>query len=101
MTQFVIAIDNGTTSTRAIVFDRSGKRCGIAQKETTQFFPDSGWVEHDPVEIWRNTLEVISAGLADAKVSATDIAAVGITNQRETTIVWDRATGVPIYNAIV
>ena len=101
MTQFVLAIDNGTTSTRAIVFDRSGKRCGIAQKETTQFFPDSGWVEHDPDEIWGNTLEVITAALADAKVSASDIAAVGITNQRETTIVWDRSTGVPLYNAIV
>jgi glycerol kinase len=101
MTQFVIAIDNGTTSTRAIVFDRLGKRCGLAQKETTQFFPHSGWVEHDPSEIWSNTLEVITAALADAKLSATDIAAVGITNQRETTIVWDRATGVPLYNAIV
>jgi glycerol kinase len=101
MTQFVIAIDNGTTSTRAIVFDRSGKRCGLAQKETTQFFPHSGWVEHDPSEIWSNTLDVISAALADAKVSATDIAAVGITNQRETTVVWDRATGLPLYNAIV
>jgi glycerol kinase len=101
MPQFILAIDNGTTSTRAIVFDHLGKRCGIAQKETTQFFPDSGWVEHDPVEIWSNTLEVITAALADAKVSATDIAAVGITNQRETTIVWDRTTGVPLYNAIV
>jgi glycerol kinase len=101
MKQFVIAIDNGTTSTRAIVFDRAGKRCGIAQKETTQFFPHSGWVEHDAAEIWVNTLEVITGALADAKVSASDIAAVGITNQRETTIVWDRATGVPIYNAIV
>jgi glycerol kinase len=101
MTQFVIAIDNGTTSTRAIVFDRSGKRCGIAQKETTQFFPHSGWVEHDPSEIWSNTLDVISAALADAQLSATDIAAVGITNQRETTIVWDRSTGVSLYNAIV
>jgi glycerol kinase len=101
MSQFVLAIDNGTTSTRAIIFDRSGKRCGIAQKETTQYFPQSGWVEHDPMEIWNNTLEVISSALADAKLLATDIAAVGITNQRETTIVWDRVTGIPLYNAIV
>lgn len=101
MSQFVLAIDNGTTSTRAIIFDHSGKRCGLAQKETTQIFPDSGWVEHDAVEIWRNTLEVITLALADARLTATDIAAVGITNQRETTIVWDRATGIPVYNAIV
>jgi len=101
MKQFVLAIDNGTTSTRAIIFDLAGKRCGISQKETTQFFPDSGWVEHDALEIWNNTLEVIALALADAGLSADDIAAVGITNQRETTIVWDRATGKPIYNAIV
>ena len=101
MTKFVLAIDNGTTSTRAIVFDHSGTRRGISQKETTQFFPHSGWVEHDPAEIWANTREVIAGALADAQIAATDIIAVGITNQRETTIVWDRATGVPVYNAIV
>lgn len=101
MPDFILAIDNGTTSTRAIVFDRSGQRRGMAQKETAQMFPHSGWVEHDPTEIWTNTREVITGALHDAGISAKDLAAIGITNQRETTIVWDRVTGKPLYNAIV
>lgn len=98
---FVLAIDNGTTSTRAIIFNERAEKVGSAQKETTQIFPQSGWVEHDPQEIWANTAEVITGALRDARLSASDIAAVGITNQRETTIAWDKTTGVPVYNAIV
>lgn len=101
MPDYILAIDNGTTSTRAIVFDRTGTRRGMAQKETKQIFPHSGWVEHDAEEIWANTRDVIDGAMADAGVSAGDIASIGITNQRETTIVWDRTTGKPIYNAIV
>ena len=98
---YVLAIDNGTTSTRAIIFDERGEKVGSAQKETTQIFPQSGWVEHDPLEIWANTVEVITGALASAGLGATDITAVGITNQRETTIAWNKTTGIPIYNAIV
>ncbi len=101
MTDFVLAIDNGTTSTRAIVFDHSGNKLGVGQKETTQIFPRAGWVEHDPSEIWANTREVIALALTEAGVSSRNIAALGITNQRETTVVWDRATGTPVYNALV
>lgn len=99
--RFILAIDNGTTSTRAIVFNHEGMKCGTGQLETTQIFPKSGWVEHDPLEIWRNTQSVISKALSEAGITASNIAGVGITNQRETTVVWDRATGKPVYNAIV
>ncbi|WP_298122462.1 glycerol kinase GlpK [uncultured Aurantimicrobium sp.] len=99
--QYVLAIDNGTTSTRAIVFDHAGSKCGTGQLETTQIFPKSGWVEHDPREIWTNTVKVIELALKEAGLDAADIAAVGITNQRETTVMWDKSTGIPVYNAIV
>jgi glycerol kinase len=96
-----MAIDQGTTSTRAIVFDRAGSVVSVGQLEHRQIFPKPGWVEHDPLEIWRNVREVIGTALARADITRHDIAAVGITNQRETAVVWDRATGRPVYNAIV
>ena len=99
--RYVLAIDNGTTSTRAIIFDHAGNKIGTGQLETTQIFPHSGWVEHDALEIWTNTVKVIELALEQAKLSAVDIAAIGITNQRETSVVWDKATGIPVYNAIV
>ncbi|NNG02719.1 MAG: glycerol kinase GlpK [Inquilinus sp.] len=97
----VLAIDQGTTSSRAIVFDARAMPVATAQRELQQFFPADGWVEHDPEHIWADTLAVCREALAKAKLEATDIAAIGITNQRETTIVWDRATGRAIHNAIV
>ena len=99
--RYVMAIDQGTTSTRAILFDHSGAIVSTGQREHEQIFPRAGWVEHDPVEIWTNTREVIGEALARAEVTRHDVAAVGITNQRETTVVWDRNTGKPVYNAIV
>ena len=99
--QYVGAIDQGTTSTRFIVFDRSGVIVSVAQKEHAQIYPEPGWVEHDPIEIWRNTQEVIGAALARCGLAAADLAAVGITNQRETTVLWDRGTGLPLHNALV
>lgn len=99
--RFVVTIDQGTTSTRCIVFDRSGRMVGMARREHEQRFPRPGWVEHDPETLWRNTEFVIAAALEATDLSAADIAAVGVTNQRETTLVWDRDTGAPIYNAIV
>lgn len=101
MKKYVMAIDAGTTSNRAILFDRSGKVCSMAQKEFTQYYPKPGWVEHDAEEIWSTVLEVCREAIKKAGVSADDIAAIGITNQRETTIVFDAATGKPVYNAIV
>ncbi|WP_062377097.1 glycerol kinase GlpK [Demequina pelophila] len=101
MSGYVIAIDQGTTSTRAMVFDRAGAVVSSGQMEHAQHFPHAGWVEHDPEEIWRNTRLVIGQALSQAEITRHDIAAVGITNQRETTIVWDRATGEPVYPAIV
>ena len=101
MARFVGAIDQGTTSTRFIVFDRSGAIISLAQKEHAQIFPRPGWVEHDAAEIWENTQDVVAEALRKADLRATDVAAVGITNQRETTVLWDRATGVPLHNAIV
>jgi glycerol kinase len=98
---FILALDQGTTSSRAIVFDHAGAARAVAQKEFQQFFPQAGWVEHDPREIWSSQLEVARAALARAKITAGDIAAIGITNQRETTVIWDRRTGEPIHNAIV
>ena len=97
----ILAIDQGTTSTRAIVFDSSGHPVASAQKELPQIFPRPGWVEHDPDEIWSATVEVCRGALAKAKLEATALAGIGITNQRETTVVWDRATGKPVHNAIV
>jgi len=97
----ILSIDQGTTSSRAIVFDGSGKPLEIAQREFAQHYPHDGWVEHDPEEIWSTTLEVCRAALSGAGVEARSVAAIGITNQRETTIVWDRATGETIHRAIV
>src|SRR5262245_26325189 len=98
---YVLALDQGTTSSRAIVFDRRGAIIAIAQKEFRQIFPKTGWVEHDPQEIWASQLGVAVEALGRAGIRGRDVAALGITNQRETTILWDRATGDPIYNAIV
>ncbi|MGI5221253.1 glycerol kinase GlpK [Nocardia sp. CA-290969] len=99
--RYVAAIDQGTTSSRCILFDRSGQIAGLAQREHEQIFPKPGWVEHDPETLWRNTEFVLGAALDEAGVRAGDIAAVGVTNQRETTVVWERDTGRPIHNAIV
>ena len=101
MAAHVLAIDQGTTSTRAIVFDAGGQIVASAQREHEQIFPRAGWVEHDPVEIWTNTQWVVAHALARARLSARDVAGIGITNQRETAILWDRRTGRPIGNAIV
>ncbi|SHG21951.1 glycerol kinase GlpK [Geodermatophilus nigrescens] len=101
MTRYVAAIDQGTTSTRCILFDPAGAVVASAQEEHRQLFPRAGWVEHDPVEIWTNTREVVGLALARANAVAGDLAAVGLTNQRETAVVWDRHTGEPVYNAIV
>jgi len=99
--KYVGAIDQGTSSTRFIVFDRSGAIVSSAQREHAQIFPQPGWVEHDPAEIWRNTREVIELAMARAGVTASELAAVGVTNQRETTLLWDRRTGRPLHNALV
>jgi glycerol kinase len=101
MAECVGAIDQGTTSTRFMVFDHGGNAMGSHQLEHEQILPRSGWVEHDPLEIWERTRTVVEGGLRNANVAATDLAAVGVTNQRETTVVWDRETGRPYYNAIV
>jgi glycerol kinase len=101
MTGYVLAIDQGTTSSRAIVFDGSMKIAGVGQKEFTQFYPASGWVEHDPEEIWQSVLWAAKEALRKAKVKASEIAAIGITNQRETVVIWDKVTGKPIHKAIV
>lgn len=101
MAKYILALDQGTTSSRAILFDKDGSICGTSQKEFTQIFPKPGWVEHDPMEIWSSQLEVAQDVLKKNKVAAKDVAAIGITNQRETTVVWNRKTGKPIYNAIV
>ncbi len=101
MTDYVVAIDQGTTSTRAIVFDHAGNVVSTGQLEHRQIFPHAGWVEHDPLEIWTNTREVIGVALGHANITRHNVVAVGITNQRETTVVWDRKTGEPVYNAIV
>jgi glycerol kinase len=101
MTKFILAIDQGTTSSRAIVFDGDRKIAGVGQKEFTQIFPQDGWVEHDPEEIWESVVWAIRTALTEAGIEGRDIAAIGITNQRETVVVWDKATGAPIHNAIV
>ena len=99
--KYILSIDQGTTSSRAIVFDHSGRIAGLAQKEFTQIFPTPGWVEHDALEIWDSQLEVILGALKSAEITAENLAAIGITNQRETAVVWDRKTGKPLCNAIV
>jgi glycerol kinase len=101
MTQYVAAIDQGTTSTRCMIFDHSGQVVAVDQLEHQQIFPKAGWVEHDASEIWVNTRQVCGGALARADLDASSIAAVGITNQRETTVIWDKSTGEPIHNAIV
>src|SRR5512137_2909187 len=101
MPQYIASIDQGTTSTRCILFNHAGAVVSVAQKEHRQIYPQPGWVEHDALEIWSRTQEVIADAVARAGALPGDIAAVGITNQRETTLVWDRRTGKPFYNAIV
>src|SRR4029077_8600015 len=98
---FILALDQGTTSSRAILFDHAVAIRGVAQKEFRQIFPQAGWVEHDPREIWSTQLDVARAALTKAKLKAKDVAAIGITNQRETTVIWDRRTREPVHNAIV
>jgi len=101
MPSFLLALDQGTTSSRAIVFNESGAIISVAQKEFTQYFPQPGWVEHDPMEIWSTQLGVAAEAISKAGLTPADIRAIGITNQRETTVVWNRTTGKPVYNAIV
>ncbi|WP_195266787.1 glycerol kinase GlpK [Clostridium sp. 1001275B_160808_H3] len=101
MGKYIIALDQGTTSSRAIVFDKEQNIIGISQKEFTQIYPKEGWVEHDPVEIWATQYGVLQEVIAKTNIDRDDVAAIGITNQRETTIVWEKSTGKPIYNAIV
>src|SRR5215203_959378 len=98
---YILALDQGTTSSRAIVFDRESNVVSQNQNEFTQIYPRAGWVEHDPEEIWRTQMDAAVEALASARLSARDIAACGITNQRETTLLWNRSTGVPVHNAIV
>ncbi|MCR1863947.1 glycerol kinase GlpK [Limosilactobacillus reuteri] len=99
--QYIMAIDQGTTSSRAIIFDHDGNKVAISQQEFPQYFPQPGWVEHDPLEIWDSVQSVISNVMIKSQIKPYKIAAIGITNQRETTVIWDRHTGKPIYNAIV
>lgn len=99
--KYILALDQGTTSSRCILFDKGGNICSMAQKEFTQYYPKPGWVEHDPMEIWSSQLAVATEAMARLGVKAADIDAIGITNQRETTIVWDKGTGQPVYPAIV
>jgi glycerol kinase len=101
MASYIAAIDQGTTSTRCMIFDHAGSVVAVNQKEHRQLFPKAGWVEHDPLEIWNNVRQVCAGALAKADLVSSDIAACGITNQRETTVVWEKATGKPVYNAIV
>ncbi len=101
MKEFILTLDQGTTSSRAILFDNNGKIASLAQKEFQQFYPQPGWVEHDPMEIWSSQASVITEAILKENLTAGNIAAIGITNQRETTIVWDIETGQPVYNAIV
>ena len=101
MAKYVMALDAGTTSNRCILFNEKGEMCSVAQREFTQYFPKPGWVEHDAKEIWHTQLFVARQAMEKLGVTAADIAGIGITNQRETTIVWDRETGMPIYHAIV
>src|SRR5215831_14083886 len=99
--KYILALDQGTTSSRALLFDRSGSVSAVAQREFDQLFPQPGWVEHDPEQIASSQIAVALEALAKAGAKAADVAGIGITNQRETTIIWDRTTGKPIHNAIV
>ena len=101
MKRYVLSLDQGTTSSRCLIFDKEQNIYGIAQKEFTQIYPKEGWVEHDPMEIWSSQYGVLQEALAKTNILPEEIAAIGITNQRETTIIWDKETGKPIYNAIV
>ena len=101
MEKYIMALDQGTTSSRCILFDKRGNICSMSQKEFTQIYPKPGWAEHNPKEIWSSQLAVAAECMAMAGAGAEQIAAIGITNQRETTIVWDKSTGEPVYNAIV
>ena len=101
MAKYVMALDQGTTSSRCILFNKEGLIASSAQKEFSQIFPKAGWVEHDPMEIWATQLGMAQEAMAKIGVTAKDISAIGITNQRETTVVWNKNTGVPVYNAIV
>ena len=101
MGKYILSLDQGTSSSRAIVFDHQGQICSMAQREFTQYFPKPGWVEHNPHEIWSSQASVIAEAISLIGINGLDIAGIGITNQRETTIVWDRETEEPIYNAIV
>ena len=101
MSGYLMALDQGTTSSRCIIFDDDEKIVAVAQQEFPNYFPAPGWVEHDPREIWNSQLTVMRQAISKAGLSASDIAAIGITNQRETTMIWDRRTGEPVYNAIV
>ena len=101
MSKYILSFDQGTTSSRAIIFDKKGSIISTAQKEFTQIFPKPGWVEHDATEIWSTQLGVATEAILKARLTVENIAAIGITNQRETTVVWDRKTHQPIYNAIV
>ena len=101
MEQYILSLDQGTSSSRAIVFDRKGQICSMAQREFTQIFPKPGWVEHNPHEIWSSQASVIAEAIAAIDINGLNIAGIGITNQRETTIVWDSETEEPVYNAIV
>ena len=101
MSKYVMAMDAGTTSNRCILFNEKGEVCSVAQKEFTQIFPKPGWVEHDANEIWSTQLGVAVEAMSKVNATADDIAAIGITNQRETTVLWDKNTGEPVYNAIV
>src|SRR5271165_7042648 len=101
MSSYIAAVDQGTTSTRFIVFDQTGRIVSVAQKEHEQIYPKPAWVEHDPEEIWRRTQNVIAEAMQQRALRPRDLAAIGITNQRETTVVWNKKTGKPVYNAIV
>ena len=101
MKKYILAIDSGTTSVRAMIYDKKGDIRAVAQHEFTQIFPKAGWVEHDAEEIWRMQLLSVREAMENCRASASDICAIGITNQRETAVVWDKKTGKPVYNAIV
>jgi len=101
MEKFILALDQGTTSSRAMVFNKEGDIVSVAQKEFTQYYPQPGWVEHNAKEIWSSQATVLAEAILNAGITANNVAAIGITNQRETTIIWDKETGAPLYNAIV
>src|SRR5690606_89175 len=101
MEQYILSLDQGTTSSRAILFNRAGEVVHVAQREFKQYFPNPGWVEHNAKEIWSSILAVIASVLSEKNIQQEPIAGIGITNQRETTVVWEKTTGEPIYNAIV